>query len=143
VKIGAQKLGDEVDVLERGDEDVAKTDDILMPQVLQQLQFTVGTLGQDRCAERLHDLLDSNGLVCELILCRTDKTKSSHSNGGQFRITAGDLEGGSEDLRAHEFCHLDGIDGGSGSVVFWLKGRKSRKRIDVMDRGAWGSRTNQ
>jgi hypothetical protein len=42
-----------------------------MPQVLQELQFAVGTLGQDRCAERLHDLLDGNGLVCELILCRT------------------------------------------------------------------------
>jgi hypothetical protein len=40
--------------------------------VLQELQLAVGTLGQDRCAERLHDLLDSNGLVCELILCRTE-----------------------------------------------------------------------
>jgi hypothetical protein len=44
---------------------------ILMPQVLEQLQLAVGTLGQDGCAERLHDLLDGNGLVCELILCRT------------------------------------------------------------------------
>jgi hypothetical protein len=44
---------------------------ILVPQVLQELQLAVGTLGQDRCAERLHDLLDSNGLVCELILGRT------------------------------------------------------------------------
>ena len=44
---------------------------ILMSQVLQELQLAVGTLGQDRCAERLHDLLDSDGLVCELILCRT------------------------------------------------------------------------
>ena len=45
--------------------------DILMSQVLQELQLAVGTLGQNRCAERLHDLLDSNGLACELVLCRT------------------------------------------------------------------------
>lgn len=44
---------------------------ILVSQVLQELQLTVGALGQNRCAERLHDLLDSNGLVCELVLCRT------------------------------------------------------------------------
>jgi hypothetical protein len=42
-----------------------------MSQVLQELQLAVGALGQDRCAERLHDLLDSNSLVCELVLCRT------------------------------------------------------------------------
>lgn len=43
-----------------------------MSQVLQKLQFAVSALGQHGCAERLHDLLDSNSLVCELILCRTD-----------------------------------------------------------------------
>lgn len=44
---------------------------ILVSQMLQELQLAVGTLGQDRCAERLHDLLDSDGLACELVLCRT------------------------------------------------------------------------
>lgn len=44
---------------------------ILMPQMLQKLQLAVGALGQDRCAERLHDLLDSDSLVGELILGRT------------------------------------------------------------------------
>ena len=44
---------------------------ILMPQMLQELQLAVGAFGKDRCAERLHDLLDSNSLVCELVLCRT------------------------------------------------------------------------
>lgn len=44
---------------------------ILMPQMLQKLQLAVGALGKDRCAERLHDLLDSDSLVCELVLCRT------------------------------------------------------------------------
>jgi len=48
---------------------------ILMSQVLQELQFAVGTLGQDRCAERLHDLLDSDGLVCELVLCRAEELR--------------------------------------------------------------------
>lgn len=59
-------------------------------------------------------------------------------------LPAGDLEGGSEDLRADEFCHGDGVDESGGSGVFWLKRRRSRKRIDVMERGAWGTaeRTN-
>jgi hypothetical protein len=43
---------------------------ILMPEMLQKLQLAVGALGEDGCAERLHDLLDSNGLACELILGR-------------------------------------------------------------------------
>lgn len=84
--------------------------------------------------------------------------QTHHSYGSQVRITlatmlayrlakfgpdvylpAGDLEGGSEDLRAYEFCHGDGIDGVGGSDVFWLKKRRSRKRNGVMDRGAWGT----
>jgi hypothetical protein len=62
--------------------------------------------------------------------------------GPGWYLPAGDLEGGSEDLRADEFCHGDGIDGGGGSDVFWLKRRRSRKRIDVMERGA-AERTNR
>lgn len=50
---------------------------ILMPQVLQKLQLAVGTLGQDGGTEGLHDLLDSNSLTCQLILCRADKAKCS------------------------------------------------------------------
>lgn len=42
-----------------------------MSQVLEQLELTVGAFGQDRRAERLHNLLDSHGLVGELVLCRT------------------------------------------------------------------------
>ena len=64
--------------------------------------------------------------------------------GPDWYLPAGDLEGGSEDLRAYEFCHGDGVDGVGGSDVFWLKRWRSRKRIDAMDRGAWGTaeRTN-
>lgn len=35
--------------------------------MLQQLQFSVGALGQDRCAEGLHDLLDGDIIVGELV----------------------------------------------------------------------------
>lgn len=44
---------------------------ILMLQMLQQLQFSVCSLGEYRCAEGLHDLLDRNILSRELILGRT------------------------------------------------------------------------
>lgn len=40
---------------------------IFMPQMLQELKFSVGSLGQHRGAERLHDFLDSNGLAGKLI----------------------------------------------------------------------------
>jgi hypothetical protein len=43
---------------------------ILMSKMLQKLQLAVCALGQDRSAEGLHDLLDSHGLACELVLCR-------------------------------------------------------------------------
>jgi hypothetical protein len=43
---------------------------ILMPQVFEQLQLSVCSLGQDRCAEGLHNLLDSDRLSCELIFGR-------------------------------------------------------------------------
>ena len=81
-----------VHVLEWRDEDVAQRDnlfqecqqvrfsgvetslvkitDIFMLQMLEQLQLPVGPLGQDRCTERLHDLLDSDILVRELVLGR-------------------------------------------------------------------------
>lgn len=41
-----------------------------MSQVFQQLELSVGSLGQDWGAERLHDLLDGDILVCELIAGR-------------------------------------------------------------------------
>ena len=38
-----------------------------MPEVLEKLELTVGSLGQDGRAEGLHDLFDGNILVGELI----------------------------------------------------------------------------
>jgi len=40
---------------------------VLVLQVLEQLELSVCALRQNRCAERLHDLLDGNILVGELI----------------------------------------------------------------------------
>lgn len=68
MKVSAEQLGDEVDVLERGNEDVAKTDDILMFQVLEQLEFAVGSFREDGRAEGFHNLLDCDGLPGKLIL---------------------------------------------------------------------------
>jgi hypothetical protein len=41
---------------------------ILVSEMLEQLQFAVCALRQDRSAEGLHDLLDGHGLAGELIL---------------------------------------------------------------------------
>lgn len=82
-----------VHVLKRGDENVAKTDDleayqspplkekhsisyVLMSEVLQELQLSVGSLGQDGRAERLHNLLDGHGLAGKLIFGRAGSMTS-------------------------------------------------------------------
>ena len=44
-----------------------------MLDVLEQLELAVRALGEDGGAEGLHDLLDSNGCACELILCGTGR----------------------------------------------------------------------
>jgi hypothetical protein len=46
--------------------------DILVPQVFKQLQLAICALGQNWCAEGLHDFLDSNGLTGKLVLGRAD-----------------------------------------------------------------------
>lgn len=40
------------------------TTHVLMLQVLQELQFSIRSLGEDRGAEGLHDLLHGNALSC-------------------------------------------------------------------------------
>lgn len=91
MQVGAEKLCDEVDILERRNEDIAKRDDlggyqrtstrlimkrgrqkraqtyVLMSQVLEQLQLTVCSLGENGSAEGLHNLLDGNILVGKLV----------------------------------------------------------------------------
>ena len=70
VQVRPQQLGDEVDIFEGRDKDVAERDDILVPEVLEQFQLTVGPLGQDGGAEGLHDLLDRDARTGQLVLCR-------------------------------------------------------------------------
>ena len=53
-----------------------------MPEVLQELQFSVCALGQDRGAERLHDLLDRHGLAGELVLRGTTPWSVCNHGGG-------------------------------------------------------------
>ena len=45
--------------------------DVFVLDVLKKFQLAIGAFGEDRRAEGLHDLLDSNGCACELILCGT------------------------------------------------------------------------
>jgi hypothetical protein len=40
--------------------------------VLEKFEFAIGAFGEDGRAEGLHNLLDSNGCACELILCGTE-----------------------------------------------------------------------
>lgn len=70
MQIGTQELGDEVDVLEGRDEDIGEGDDVLVLDVLEEFEFTVGALGEDGCREGLHDLLDSDRGARELVLGR-------------------------------------------------------------------------
>jgi len=46
---------------------------VLVLQVLQKLELSVGTLRQDRGAERLHDLFDCHGLASQLVFGGTTR----------------------------------------------------------------------
>ena len=79
-----------------------------MPQVLEQLQFSVCALRQDGGAEGLHNLLYRHGLAGELILGRTafwstkivrgpmddvpDEAKGAHAHGLQISVPGGGLD---------------------------------------------------
>lgn len=47
---------------------------ILVLEMLQQLQLSVGSLGQNRCAERLHDLFDCDIGTSEVVFGRATQT---------------------------------------------------------------------
>jgi hypothetical protein len=57
-----------------------------MTEVFEELQLSVGSLRQDRRAEGLHDLLDSDILVRELVSSGADETESTHTNGLEIRV---------------------------------------------------------
>lgn len=105
MQVCPEEFGYEVDVFERRYEDVAKLNDIFVLEVFQQLQFSVCPLGQDRCAEGLHNLLYGDILVLELIFRGTDEAKSTHAHGLQIRVSRRDLERRSKDLCSYEFGH--------------------------------------
>lgn len=134
VQVSPQELGDEVDVLEGRNEDIAEGDDVLVPEVLEQFQLTVGPLGQDGGAEGLHDLLDGNILAGELVSGGTNQTKGSHAHRLQVRVPRCDLEGRPKDLGADEFSH-DEYGSGSRMVRATCRGginRRGRDRREIM-----------
>lgn len=59
-----------------------------MFQVLEKLQLPIGPLGQDRCAEGLHNLLHGNTLICELVAGR-----AAWRNSYQYVLAIGQLLG--------------------------------------------------
>lgn len=50
---------------------------VFMPQMLQQLQFSVSPFAQDRGREGLHDLLDGDSGTAQLVLGGTDETEGT------------------------------------------------------------------
>lgn len=59
-----------------------------MSQVLEQLEFSICSLGQDWSAEWLHNLLDRNSLVGELVLGGTTGLVNTRNNAfEQSRLT--------------------------------------------------------
>lgn len=54
---------------ERGVEET----DVFVLDVLEKFELTIRAFGENRRAEGLHNLLDSNGCACELVLCRTEE----------------------------------------------------------------------
>lgn len=92
--------------------------------MLEQLELTVGALGQDRGAERLHDLLDGDILVGKLVSCGADEPESAHANRLEIRIPRGDLEGSPEDLGSDEFSHCE---------LWWSNGRREECRSMLVE----------
>lgn len=80
-----------------------------MSEVLEKLQLAIRPLREDGGAEGLHDLLDGNILVRELITGGADESESTHAHWLQVRVPRGDLECGTEDLGSDEFGHVDGF----------------------------------
>lgn len=50
MQVGTEELGDKVNVLERRNENVGERDDVFVLDVLQELELSVGALGEDGCA---------------------------------------------------------------------------------------------
>lgn len=48
MQVGSEEFGDKVDILEGRDEDIGQADDVLVTDVFQELEFSIGTLCEDR-----------------------------------------------------------------------------------------------
>lgn len=77
MQISPEQLGHKINVLERRNENVAQGYNVLVPEMLEKLEFPVCSLCENRCGEGLHDLLDSDRLLSQLILGRTAIAVSS------------------------------------------------------------------
>lgn len=95
VQVGAEQLGDEVQIFEGRDENVAQADDlvvstgrtyILVPDILEQLQLTVCAFRQHGGGEGLHDLLDSHRGVRQLVPGTAHQAECAHTDGLQILI---------------------------------------------------------
>jgi len=61
VEICPQQFGDEINIFKGRNKNIRESDDILVLDVLEELEFSIGALGENRSREWLHDLLDGNG----------------------------------------------------------------------------------
>jgi len=100
-------------VFQRGNENIAQADNIFMPQMLQELELSVGTFGQDGGAKRLHNLFNCHGLAGKLIFCRAYKAECAHAYRLQIGVPARYLKCSAENLGAHEFSHDGGRENDS------------------------------
>lgn len=104
---------------------------VLVTQVLEELQFSVGPLTEYRGRERLHDLFDRDGSSGKLVLGRAvkkgeytsvmvrhprdlsnrkedlpDQSESTHTDRLEVDISSGDLKDGTEDRKLDKVGHV-------------------------------------
>ena len=60
VEIRSQQFGDEINIFKWGNKNIGESDDVLVLDVLEELEFSIGALGENRSGEGLHDLLDGD-----------------------------------------------------------------------------------
>lgn len=99
---------------------------VLVTDVLEQFELAVSTLGEDGGGEGLHDLLDGHRSVGELVVCGTDETEGTHSDGLQVDISSGDLKDGAEDGEFDKVGHFE--DEG----LLQKMRRKDKRRDEVL-----------
>jgi len=80
VQISPEQLCHKVYVLERRNENVAQGYNVLMSKMLEKLEFPICSLCENGCGEGLHDLLDGDGLLSQLIFGRTAIIVSSRNS---------------------------------------------------------------